>query len=133
MLRTPQNSRAMPSIRLVISVGTAGLLGLSGYCYLKGSPIFFERVIMPAVSRMDPERAHHAAVWLASMGIVPRDNSKDPTGLVRILNCMISICSYKVASLSTSPPIKSEMAYSTGDEKLRGARTKFSHAFNCKF
>ena len=74
----------MPSIRLMVSVG-AGLLGLSGYCYLKGSPLFFEHVIMPAVSRMDPERAHQAAVWLASMGVVPRDNSKDPAVLVRVV------------------------------------------------
>ena len=89
VLRTPQTFeklKAMPSSRIVIAVGTAGLLGLSGFCYLKGSPIFFDRVVMPAVSRMDPERAHRAAVWLASMGIVPRDNSEDPTGLVRIIH-----------------------------------------------
>ena len=72
----------MPSFRLVFSSGSVCLLGLSGYLYFSGNPWFYQRVVMPTVTRMDPERAHLAAVWAASRGLVPRDHSKDPAILV---------------------------------------------------
>ena len=72
----------MPSLKLLVSAGTACLLGLSGYSYFTGSPWFYRHVVMPAVSCMDPERAHHAAVYMASKGLVMRDRSEDPAILV---------------------------------------------------
>ena len=72
----------MPSFRLVFSSGSVCLLGLSGYLYFSGNPWFYQRVVMPAATRMDPERAHLAAVWAAARGLVPRDHSRDPAILV---------------------------------------------------
>jgi len=78
----------MASPKFVVSAGAACLLGLSGYSYFSGSPWFYQYVVMPAVARMDPERAHLAAVWAASKGLVPRDRSRDPDILVgRCMDC----------------------------------------------
>ena len=86
----------MPSLRLVVSAGAACLVGLSGYAYFAGSPWFYQRVVMPAVSCMDPEQAHLWAVYLASKGLVPRDHSKDPAILVLgdrlTVHCMYFHC-----------------------------------------
>lgn len=74
----------MPSLKVVVSAGAACLAGLSGYCYFSGNPWFFEYVVMPSAHRMDPERVHLAAVYLAAKGLVPIDRSKDPAILVCI-------------------------------------------------
>ena len=68
----------MVSVRNIVSVGTACLLGVSGYSYISGSSWFFERVAMPLLSRVDPETGHLAAVYVASKGLAPRDLTKDP-------------------------------------------------------
>ena len=38
---------------------------------------------MPTLARVDPERAHSAAVYVASKGLAPRDLRKDPQILVK--------------------------------------------------
>ena len=56
---------------------------------------------MPAVARMDPERAHLAAVWAASKGLVPRDRSRDPDILVG--RCMV--CQFIYQGLQIADPL----------------------------
>ena len=73
----------MPSIRALVSTGTACLVGVSGYLHISGNSWFFDRVAMPIVARVDPERAHTAAVYIASKGLAPRDFRKDPKILVK--------------------------------------------------
>ena len=73
----------MPSAKVLLSAATACMLGVSGYSYISNSEWFFKRVAMPLVARIDPERAHLAAVYLASKGWVPKDRVKDPAILVR--------------------------------------------------
>ncbi len=72
----------MRPVKLLLSAG-AGLLGLSGYSYFSGSPWFYQWVVMPTASLLDPEKAHTTAVHLAAKGLVPRQRGKDPEILVR--------------------------------------------------
>ena len=85
----------MPSFRVVFSSGSVCLLGLSGYLYFSGNPWFYQRVVMPAVTRMDPEKAHLAAVWAAARGLTPRDHSRDPASLVGSAGGWKSTCRFK--------------------------------------
>lgn len=73
---------SMPSTRILLSAGAACLLGMSGYAYISNKSWFFENIAMPIVARVDPERAHSAAVYIASKGLTPRDLGKDPEILV---------------------------------------------------
>ena len=57
--------------------------GVSGYLYISGNSWFFDRIAMPTLARVDPERAHSAAVYVASKGLAPRDLRKDPQILVK--------------------------------------------------
>ena len=68
----------MVAARTIVSVGTACLLGVSGYSYISGNSWFFQRVAMPLLSRLDTETAHLAAVYVAAKGMAPRDLNKDP-------------------------------------------------------
>ena len=72
----------MPSTKVLLSTGTAFLLSISGYSYISGNPWFFERIFMPTVAKMDPEKAHLTAVYIASKGLAPKDFGKDPPILV---------------------------------------------------
>lgn len=72
----------MPSTRILLSAGAACLLGMSGYAYISNNSWFFENIALPIVARVDPERAHIAAVYIASKGLAPRDLGKDPPILV---------------------------------------------------
>ena len=73
---------AMPSVKLLLSAGTAYLITVSGYSYFSNDSWFFEKVLMPLVARTDPERAHQAAVYIASKGWVPKARVEDPPILV---------------------------------------------------
>lgn len=78
----------MPFLRKFLKAGSACLLGVTGgvgYGYFSGSPWLFDRLLMPLVKCVDPERAHVMAVLLASKGLVPRDRTVDPDMLVSIL------------------------------------------------
>jgi len=71
--------------KFILSSG-AVILGASVSCcysYFNGSPWFFERIAMPVARAMDPEKAHHMSVYLASKGFIPKINDKDPEILVR--------------------------------------------------
>ena len=76
----------MVSARAVFSVGTACLLGVSGYSYISGNAWFFKRVSMPLLSRLDPETAHVVAVYVASKGLAPRDRTHDPHILASVFH-----------------------------------------------
>ena len=73
----------MTSTKALLSTGTACLLGVSGYLYISGNSWFFDRIAMPTMARVDPERAHSAAVYVASKGLAPRDLRRDPQILVK--------------------------------------------------
>ena len=81
----------MPSTKILLSAGTACLLGVSGYAYISGNSWFFERIAMPIVARMDPEGAHRAAVYIASKGLAPRNRGRDPPILVGMMHCDVSV------------------------------------------
>ena len=73
----------MPSIKLVFSGGALVLGASCCFSYFKGSPWLFEHIAMPITKAMDPEKAHKMSVYLASKGLLPRINGKDPENLVR--------------------------------------------------
>ena len=77
----------MPLLKTVLRTGSACLLGVAGglsYGYFSGSPWLYDRVFMPAIQRVDAERAHLMAVSLASRGLVPKDRTVDPDILVSL-------------------------------------------------
>ena len=75
-------SSIMKLLKFVCSSAVC-LLGASGYCYFSGTHWFFSNIVMPSTKRMDPERAHRVAVYLASKHLVPKDRNKDDVILVR--------------------------------------------------
>ncbi|XP_020602815.1 dihydroorotate dehydrogenase (quinone), mitochondrial-like [Orbicella faveolata] len=59
-------------------VGCTAVLGTVHFS-AKGDERFYRSILMPVVMRvLEPERSHTFAVWLASKGLVPMDQTGDP-------------------------------------------------------
>lgn len=63
-------------------MGCTAVLGTVHFS-AKGDERFYRSILMPVVMRvLEPERSHTFAVWLASKGLVPMDQTGDPEILV---------------------------------------------------
>lgn len=56
------------------------------YGSVTGHETFYKSVLMPVVQQFDPESAHNLGVKLASLGMVPRDNSPREKTLVSLIS-----------------------------------------------
>ena len=71
-------------MKYLIAVGS-GLAGITALSLTVFSQWTYQHVCMPAMSLLDPERAHKLAVWMSSKGFVPKDKTIDP-------KCLVSDC-----------------------------------------
>ena len=68
-------------MKYLIAVGS-GLAGIAALSFTVFPQWTYQHACLPAMSLLDPERAHKLAVWMSSKGLVPKDKTNDPKCLV---------------------------------------------------